>query len=995
MSATTKFLEQVADYFFNGKNNSDNIGLADTIFILPNKRSAMFLRRYVQQRIQDKYAFMPRFTTFGKFIARRSSLKVASRYDCLFTLYNSYINVLKKHNRTDTGKTFDKFIFWGDMILSDFEQIDTSMVDAGKLYTNLANIHNISTDFLTEEQKAVVRDIWGETSYTQHIDTFWRHTHASGEETEMTRKFIDLWQILAEIYADFNDSLLQRGMATEGMQTRRVAEVVKQSCPTELRRNRFVFVGHSDLSTAQIAIMKRLQECGAAMFFWDMPSSIFGDDSGNKGSEVVKILSNLCAQFRMPDDFNLKEVDTYPEIDIIGISSAVGQGKQAADIVSKWNTQGLIDTANINTAIVLPDESLLTHMLLAMPEDITDINVTMSVPYSATTFATLIRVIISLQLRAKQRSDGTMTFFFKDVLEVLRHPHIRIIAAQESEAIIKKIEKKKLYNIDAPALTTNHPSLAFIFKPIHDIKSVQEVYDYLVGLINGLQENIQRVAGKQSDTLELNTLEYYRQSLDELYKCVNDYGISMQEVTFFILFEQILNSSKMSLSGTPLRGLQIMGVLETRALDFDNIIILSMNERQMPRKDYIKTMIPNNLRRGYGLEPIDRRESYYAYYFYRLLARAKRVTLLYDSRAGNHSGEMSRYLSQLMYLHDHNNIRHCNVVSSGIRPLQREIKIDKDDVVMLELSRYTVPNELYLSASALKSYLTCPLSFYLKYVKGMRDDEEPLGYITPAQLGDIFHHTMMNIYGQYSGKVISAQVINSLLSGNAIERMVTSEIDNVVYHSKIPVENRSTEAKINGAIICKQVRKMLEAERDCYCNNSTFDYVAGEEEVKGPWAITDELTVNFKMQIDRIDRLGSEELRFIDYKTGSDELSVGSDLKNLFSGKHSCQGIFQLMLYAEAYKDMEKSVNVKQIHLAIHSLRKITTSGKIENLTYNRKPLPPYPKLDPEFRDMLNVTVESIFDRNIPFKQCADLDNCKYCKFTQLCGRVVVDKKYN
>lgn len=988
-----KFLQQVANYYIGCKSPED---FADIIFICPNKRSAMFLKSYTQQRVKGEAVLMPRFTTFGKFISRRAVLPEGSRNDRLFTLYTAYRKVLKRHGRTDQAKDFDKFIFWGDMILSDFDTIDSSLASAGQLYKNLHDLRGMTADFLTNRQKQVIRDIWGDTSMTGYVDTFWMHTDerdSDGNEKQVTRKFIALWEILGEVYDTFVNDMTARGLTTKGMQARMAVEQVESEAADSLRRNTFVFVGQSDLTTAEVCIMKRLKEVGAAEFIWDLPQQVFETAGANRAAIMIR---NLARKFPMPDDFTLQQIDTKPEIDIIGVASGVGQAKEAASIISKLKSAGQLDTPEqlINTAVVLPEPSLLIPLMTALPASLDKINITMSLPASATTFATLLRVIIALQRNCRRRSDGRHTFFFKDVLEVLQHPHINVIAPGEAETIRTEIRKQRLYNLDSDELVKGHPALSYIFKCIGEDASAKETYLYLKDLIEGLAADILRVSDpEQPKPWEVSLLERYGVELDRLYQNIIDYGIEMHESTFIMLFERILCTDPLTLTGTPLQGLQIMGVLETRALDFDNIIYLSMNERTFPRRDYVRTMIPNNLRRGYGLPPIEHNESFYSYYFFRSLCRARRVTLVYDSRPGRRGGgEISRYISQLMYLSTGYKMRHYATTSTALPPEKREISIVKTPEVMRELMQLQNPGKIRLSASALKSYMKCPLQFYLQYIKGMRESTDPEGYLDAATMGNILHHAIRLIYKPYEGHFVNHKTISNILESDVIEKEVERQIFEQGYHTSKSknIHEANVEAQMAHDTISRQIRYMFEAELKKYCSANDpeigFTYIEGEHDVVDKmWQVMPGLEVNFRMQIDRIDRIDNDTLRFIDYKTGTDGLTVGNSIDNLFSGEHSHTGIFQLLLYAEAYNDMVEPG--QRIELSLYSLRNIAKTGVIDSLKFNKKPMEPYPALSPIFRPKLNAMIAEIFNPDIPLTQAASTDNCMFCNFRQLCGR--------
>lgn len=987
-----KFLEQIADYY-TSQNKVES--LPEFTFIFPNKRSAMFLKRYIQQRIRTKNALMPRFSTFSRFAAQTVHVSEASRFEKLFMLYRSYLQVLAEQNpdRREQPKEFDRFIFWGDMILDDFDEIDRSLADPEKLYSNLEAIRSLTADYLTDEQKDIIRRIWGDTNLTGHIESFWFHTSHGDTPSDLTRKFISLWQILARIYVVFRDRLRKAGLTTSGMQMREAMKRIKDTPVAELKRRRYVFVGLAEVSNAEIAIMDRLQQAGAADFFWDIASPMFAGARGKfkSANRALRAIARLAEQYPMPDDFCLETIKQSPEIDIVGVASGVAQAKCAGNVIAAMQQKGMLDESGaINTAIVLPDPAQLMPLMLSLPDGLPAVNITMGLPYSTTTFATLFSAIIGMQRRIRKRRGGVRTYFFQDVLEVLVHPHLQLLAPTKANSVRQYIYDRRLFNIDAEKLVCEFEDLAFIFRPIDRQDSLEDTYDYITGLLRGIRTALKRHA-TFNDSFETGILEYFERETGELRRLIDKYGIEMQESTFLTMFERILQSKNINVEGTPLRGLQVMGVLETRAIDFDHIVFLSMNERTFPRRDYVRTMIPNNLRRGYGLPPIEQSESFYAYHFFRAIARAGHATLFYDSRPpGKGTGEMSRYLSQLLYLSGDKNVHHHTLDITGKQPVARAISVSKTKEVMHQLDRFRQPGGPKISASALKTYLKCPLCFYLQYVNGLRDDDDPVDYLDAAKLGDIFHHTAKRLFDDYRNCVITPGIIDKMLHDGKMEQILIEELATLtgLDPKHTIAEDLSYEAILIKSQIEIQLRSMLETEARQYCTGDSFVYVEGEMDVADKqWEIYPGLKVNFRMQIDRIDRIGAGTLRFIDYKTGSDKASAGDTIENLFSGDHERNAIFQLLVYAEAYHDLvDPDVRILP---SLHIIKEIVKTGKIAPITFARKEMEPYPGMSSLFRPKLNELFSAIFDTETPFAQCEDAKDCRFCPFLSMCGRTL------
>jgi len=991
------FLRQVAAYYFDRAKGD----LADLVFVTPNRRSALFLKRYFQELVSADAAFMPRFVALPAWVARLAPRTVPDRWEALFLLYGAYRRVLARHGREDSAADFDRFIFWGDIIISDFDDIDRSLCDAAAIYTNLRRLRAIRADYLTDEQKEIIRLLWGDTPMTGDIDRFWYHTSAGGDDggDGMAARFISLWQILGDLYAEYRAALDERGYATVGMQSRLAAKAVAARPLDEIAAagRRYVFVGLSEIYPVEKKIFDRLVLAGVADFIWDTGACEAYD--GGPAPRGIGTVARLARHYPAPDGFEPPAAPQKRRIDIVGVPSSIAQAKQAAATVARLIAEGAAEPDNaINTAVILPDPGMLTPLMLALPENLRSLNITMSVPYSQTTFATLLRAVVSMQSRLRKRR-GEWTFFYADVLDILAHPHIRLIAPEQAERVRTLIRRQSLYNIGSAEIAREAPALAFIFEPVADPGSTEAVYGYLRKLLQGLDAALRMrvTADAAARSPELMTLESLTRRLENMRDMMRRYGVEPGQTTIFGIFERLLASDVLTLTGTPLMGLQIMGTLETRALDFDNVIFLSLNERVFPRRDTVKTMIPNALRLGYGLPPVDREESAMNYHFYRAISRAQYTQLLYDSRpAARGGGEISRYISQIMYGplgHAKGvTVTHGTVDLSGVRPGRRVVSVAKNARVAAELARFRQPGSgCNISASALKEYMRCPLGFYLKYVKGYRADDEPTDFLGAADMGNIFHKTMELLYLPYAGRTVTAADIGSMLGGDRIRRqMLMAYYDVRPARRGVPYERLDAEAMLVLSQTEVQIRSMLEAEMEMY---APFVFVAaekGEAETIAQWAVTPELTVNFRMNIDRIDRSADgSSLRFIDYKTGSDSLSAGDKIDNLFDGSHSRQAIFQLMLYREAYRDIRGFDG--DIDLRLHVMRDIVRTGTIADLRYCRRPLASYPDLPALFRERLDRMLTEIFDDHTPFGQAEDIEACRFCQFRGLCNRQTTD----
>lgn len=992
-----KFLRTVARYYKQRETD-----LAAFTFVCPNKRSAMFLKRCFQQESSGTPVFMPRFAALGAWVARQAPSQVPDRWEALFLLYSAYREVLAERGRQEQAGDFDRFIFWGDIILADFDDIDRSLADPQKIYTNLYKLRSIQADYLTEEQKEVIRLLWGDTPLTREVDTFWLHTGHDGDDDAPSARFIALWEVLGDLYKVFRAKLAANGLATAGMVTRRAMETTRARGLNEIASDgrKYVFVGLSEIYPAELAILERYRDAGVAEFIWDTAVVDSFRDTAESAPRGIAAVGRLARHLPAPCDFPRLECPPDREITVVGVPSCTGQAKMAAAVVKRLIDEGAIDPADaLNTAIVLPATELLTPLMLALPESLQQLNVTMTVPFAHTTFATLLRSVTSMQARIRRRR-GQWTFFYADVLEIMAHPHVRIITPQGCEKLRRYIAANSLYNIQAADIIAMTPELEFIFRPVAQPYDMAAVYDYLIGFLGGLDAALRSrlTAGGAESSTELLWLTALRERLETLRRLVDTYGVEMGESTLFMIFERLLQSGMVAVSGAPLKGLQLMGALETRALDFDNIIFMSLNERTFPKRDRLKTMIPAALRRGYGLPAPDRDECAMNYHFYRALSRAHRAWLIYDTRPAAIGGaERSRYIAQILNgpLSADAKVRVSEsiVEMSGDDTDRRVISVPKSPAVLRQLSTYLEPHGRKLSASALKQYMSCPLAFYLKYLSGFRSDDAPSDFLTPADTGDMFHATMEALYEPLRGTVITDKEISDILNSDRIREILIAEyVKKRPSAAGLPFEELPAEGIIVIAQIELQVRGMLQAEIKDYV---PFEYVGGEDvggKFDGQWSVTPDLTVNFTMKIDRIDRVtpGQPQIRFIDYKTGSDLLTAGNFMENLFNGNHSRQAIFQLLLYREAYADMvDPTAPVK---VSIHSLHDIMKSGTIKDIQYKSKPLEDSAEVRGEFRGLLNELITRIFDDSTPFSQADDTGACTYCQFKGMCNRITPTK---
>lgn len=1007
-----KFLESVAEWYISRSSDC-----RDTTLVFPNKRSTLFMRRYIK-RLASGPMFIPKMITIGSFFSKlNEGVEEADKLEQLFTLYDAYCEV--ECEKGQTPRSFDHFRFWGEIMLDDFDDIDRQLVDAQRLFANLASEHEMGTDFLTDEQREVARELFGYDA-GERFDSFWRHYRQEGGEDVVYDGFRTLSELLGPIYRRFNEMLLEKNLVTRGRIARNAARHIVDALDTEGKLpERFGIIGFGVISAAERKVFDELKKSGRADFFWDIPSMLKRDmpaDLARSHNAVAKYIAGNVKRYPMPEDYRKPRVFSPPGVEVISVPSNTMQAKVAGNILEALRTNGLINSSRADdTAVVIPDPALLVPMLYSLPPALGTVNVTMGLPMRNTPFATLLSAIIGLH--SATRTDGDEpAYLTENVARILTHSSMSIIAAGEASVLRRYLERKPRYMTAVSTIRKYAPSLYFIFRPIPDNESAESAETYLNELIDGMTGLIKKNTTEASvsrDSHEIRILEALKSSVKTIIDMLGRHreitpDLNTSSMTFFRLVEKILRREVMNLSGSPLRGVQLMGVLETRSLDFTNVIMLSMNEKTFPPRRFIRSMIPNSMRIAYGMTKFEEREMEYTWIFANLLSRSKRVYLLFNAAADEEGNAgMSRYLYQVENLYTGLNSKRVSLFPSGAKSRVEDIVIDKT-AVKKELDRFRPGGDLNLSASALKNYMNCPLKFYLSNVRRISESKEPSPSIDAASQGTIAHAALENLFQVYVVEQNGGWVNETLdVPVEKIFDEVVRQFDEKYYFGRFNgnVELMPGEARMLVDELTDSIKKIIEAEKA----RGPFKFVGAEVTPRTPehpdrsfdWKITPELTVRFTYSIDRMDRLPDGRLRFIDYKTGSDSLKGGTldDLFHLtdnFDNRNDA--IFQLLTYAHAYSDFtgfDKGV-VIELTKVFDPANSIGIPLKINTETSKYKESIEDHKSDvvAGFRERLENVVAEIFDENVDFCQAKDPRSCEFCQFLNICHRVVPEKKF-
>lgn len=956
------FLYQVASLFYE-KWGAEVSRLA---FVFPNRRTGLFFQKYLSE-VADTPLFSPTILTINDLFIQLSGKQSADRISMLFTLYDIYIR------QSGSTETFDEFLYWGEMLLNDFDDIDKYMANARMLFSNVTDLREIENDFdfLSDEQIAAIR-------------SFWSSFYPRGD-TPNQQQFLAVWQVLYDLYEEFRATLAAEGKGYEGMIFREVVESMERGESPDLPYERIVFVGLNALSVSEERFLAQLQKREIADFYWDYVSDKVTDPDNKASYFVSRNLKSFPSSMKLPSEEKVKT-----EIEVIGIPSGIGQAKHVYTLLSDWCKEAEMSSEEaLRTAVILPDEHLLIPVLNAIPEQIRRINVTMGYPLAGTPVASLIEYILALQKNVRY-IDRNPLFYFRDVLPVLNHRYILSTSPEIISSLVKEItENNKIYISHTELGKT--PLLEILFTPVTGVEAFS---DYLIKVLEELNKVMSALSDEEEEdaTLRTNDLEqefifHYFTTVNRMKEVMKDARIEMKIDTFFRLLKRVTDTITIPFHGEPLSGLQIMGVLETRALDFDRLIILSMNEGIFPQRKAANSFIPYNLRRGFGLPTYEHQDSVWAYHFYRLIERASHVSLLYDTRSnGLQTGEVSRFVHQLHYHYEvpmRDKLVVYNVSSSKTPPLA----VPKREDIMRRLDAYRKGGSKAISASAINTYLDCPLKFYFSVVEGIREEEEVSETIESDVFGSILHKVMEELYKPFQGKMVTVDLLKAirkdtaLLTG-AIARAFASEF----FKTEV-VRSLTGQNYLIGEMIRKYVEKILERDGKL----TPFVYIESERKINGLISLSDHSEIRLKGFIDRVDEV-LDAIRIIDYKSGSGTTTFSS-IESLFNKeeKDRAKAVMQVFMYCWMYAHFTENKG-KTIQPGIYYVRSLF-SDPFDPSVYHRIERGKSEKVEDfsgyaqAFEEGLRGCLDEIFNPEIPFTQTPTGKACSYCPFKGICGK--------
>jgi len=936
--------------------------------VFPSRRAGLFFSKYLSE-ITVKPIWSPACKTINELMQDLSDLQVAENLELIFELYK----VFRKETGTTEG--FDDFYYWGEMLLNDFDDIDKYLVNAADLFHNLEALKELEDHF------SYLSD-----SQIEAIKTFWKNLNPT-KDTKHKSDFIQLWPLLNRIYSGFRSALLNKRRGYEGMAYREVVEKIIQEIPFDLEFDTFIMVGFNALNSCEERLFEFLYKQGKGMFFWDYDESYLHDINHEAGFFIRKNMKRF-PQAEM--DFSFSHLEGNDKMmEVIAVPTGVAQAKLIPRILEKIPC--MTNDEHDKTAIVLADEQLLMPVLYSIPPEIEKINVTMGYPIKDTPLYSLVIHLIDLQKRKKGDSDKNLFFYHKPVLSILSHQYILRQNIPEIRGMIGEIIRGNKIFVDASVFKHNE-LLNMIFRkvdtPEHMSTYLMEILLYLFHKLNPEDQDEQ-----EKPALHQEYMFHLYLAIQQLGNIITDEEVTLNLETYLKLLNKLVKNRKIPFTGEPLAGLQIMGILETRTLDFENLILLSLNEGILPRGQSTGSFVPYNLRKGFGLPTFEHQDSIYAYYFYRLIQRAKNITFIYNNNSeGMKSGEMSRFLTQLKYNQAIKPVEKTlafdiQIVNPGI------ITIEKDERIMLDILSYSGNAEgyPYLSPSGINTYLDCSLKFYFRYIAGLKEPEEMSEEIDFKVFGNILHKAINRLYSPYKNRMLDAEGIGNLIRDqkkihSALEQSIMEEF------IKTPGTGKNRDFGGRNLVILEILRKYLNRILTVDRNFLPLKILCLEE-----LFTTCLHTVNPGQTIDiriggTIDRIDQTEgtVRIIDYKTGKGELNYGGMEKLFQKGDPKRNNaVFQTFLYALLVSDEFSDDEIMPGLYYVRDLYKEPFDYHIHCQETGGPDLviKDFHQQKEEFLVHLIELVEEMINPAVPFTQVEDEKVCRVCPYRKICHR--------
>ncbi|MCL2726868.1 MAG: PD-(D/E)XK nuclease family protein [Bacteroidales bacterium] len=941
------FLDRVSGDLYD-RYGSD---ISRLCLVFPSRRARLFFAESLSAHIA-KPLWQPESLSISELIYKWAGRRPSDSLRLLAELYKIWAEA-----SSAPTTTFDQFYFWGEMLLHDFDQVDKYLVPAKKLFQNLQDQKKLEGDysFLTPQQVEAVQMFWGSFQ---------------PQKTELQESFIQMWEVMYPLYSRFRHALEEQGLAYEGMLYRQVAEQEELSIPDSSILS-YVFIGFNALNACERTLFKRLQKQNRALFYWDRDDYYLNDPCQEAGL------------------FLRKNMEEFPPADLDAVYSDFSQPKEIeswtlpSDVLQAKIVPKIIQDNHLHTdkctAVVLCDESLLIPLLSALPQVTADINVTMGYPLTKTSLYSFTEALLLFYRSARLRG-GSCTYYHVEVSRLLSHPFISHLCPQAAEEIKKRIIAENILFVPMELFIIDNWLMRISDCP----QSPDNWLAFFLELLEAVEEAV--LASETPDPLLLPVLRLAALELNKCRSAIQTCGLEMGMPLFFNLLRQTLRSVSVPFNGEPLRGVQVMGFLETRALDFEHVVLLSAQEGALPSAREAPSFIPYNLKAGFGLPVREEHEAMYAYYFYRLLQRAQKVSLLYGAGTDAMlSGEQSRYLLQLSAESPHTIVHKRLALSVTLPVAPPQIEQQKIGLYKDRLLRYLDPHsDRFLTPSAINTYLQCPLQFCFHHIENLKEEQEVMEEADGRSMGTILHGVMESLYRPFLGHIITTRTLELLLKD---QTRIRQDVEEKIRHHYARGNSSAPIFEQGRWLILADVVTTYVAQAIRYDIAQTpFTLKAIETRIKTLFRASSQLSIPLGGVVDRIQE--KEGVCYVvDYKTGKDQRTFGS-IQALFAPERSAQNsaVFQILWYAIFYQEISKREKTVPLLYYIRSLFDPTASALLYDKSVKQKIDDIAPYLE-AYRALLGQKLTELFDLSQPFTQTTDREHCIYCNYNPICRR--------
>ena len=996
------FLEYVAEDIIS-KYGTD---LSRIAVVFPNKRAALFLNEHLA-RLAGQPVWSPAYITISDLFRQHTDLKTADPIKLICDIHKSFTKC------TGIDETLDHFYGWGQLLLADFDDIDKNMADADSIFCNLKDIHELDDiSYLDDEQKEMLARFFA--NFSDDIDS------------ELKKRFLSLWSHFGDIYHDYNRRLTEQGIGYEGAIYRKVAS--EQTL--HLKYDKYLFVGFNLLQKVERVLFSRLMKEGKAKFYWDfdeyyMPSpshhlttspshhlntspshhlTTSPSQQLSGGALVSSAPTNLTtspsqhllggalvssaptnlntspSQHLNLSDFPNELDNTDPDIyanmrrpkHIRFISSPTENAQ--ARFASNWLIENHRYRAGRKTAIVMCDESILLPIMHSLPPEADKVNITSGFPLAMTPVASLVMLLFDLYTLGLRKKGTTLSPHY--LKKLMAHPYAH------------HLQGVHLSQVHQPNSPSQHLTTSTI---LHHIAT--------------LIKQVGIATKPEGDPLTQESVFRMFTILNRLATLADSGDLLVDNTTLRRLVSQLVSSSSIPFHGEPVVGVQIMGVLETRNIDFDHLLLLSCNEGNMPKGINDSSFIPYTIRKAHHLTTIDNKVALYSYYFHRLLQRARDITIAYNNSTDNgHTGEMSRFMLQLLVESGQKINHYCLTAKNHPTPLMPK-PIQKDEATLSKLQQIS-----RLSPSALNTYIRCHLAFYYQYIAHIQEPHPDPETIDNRLFGNIFHRAAYLIYKDITDRSplvekahIQAYLSNRTLLANVVDR---------AFQAEQCTPNNGLQI-INREVIIQYITKLLKIDQQL----CPFSILAMEEEAKvytqlsfttppshhlttsPPHHLTTSPShhlITIGGIIDRLDAVtdkqtGKPRIRVVDYKTGNQPSSPIKNIDEIFDPnnirtKHS-NYYLQAILYSLIVSRSKRWNPANHpVSPALLFIKQAPANHYDPTLHIDKHPISDVTVYEEEFLTKLKHTLADIYSPDTPFTPTDDRKKCELCPYRMLCG---------